>query len=143
MTMSSKVKLELFAAIGLVVAVVASPLLATGTMLPSFKYALAAAAAPQQNATATTTPLTTNTTTTVTPQTDETMMMTEDMIRAKISQLKSEHPVLAAVFDKVQSMDAAQTLRALIGTRILERILEAHGMNMLRFENFTMNPTLP
>jgi hypothetical protein len=107
------------------------------TSLPSLKYALAAAAAPQQNATTTTT---TNTATM--PQASETMM-TEDTIRAKISQLKSEHPVLAAVFDKVQSMNAAQTLRALIGTRILEGILEAHGMNMLRFENFTMNPTLP
>ena len=111
----------------------------TTTTVASFKYALAATT--QQNST--TTPTTTTNNTTTMPQTDETMLMTEDMIRAKISQFKSEHPILAAVFDKVQSMDAAQTLRALIGTRILERILEAHGMNMLRFENFTMNPTLP
>lgn len=44
---------------------------------------------------------------------------------------KAEHPEFAAVLEKVQSMNATETLRALIGTHVLERILEAHAMNIL------------
>ena len=38
-------------------------------------------------------------------------MMTKDMIKAKIDQMRSEQPELAPVLDKVQSLDVPQTLR--------------------------------
>ena len=60
------------------------------------------------------------------PQTTEDTI-TADMIASKIDQYRSEHPAFAAVLDKVQSMDAAQTLKAIIGTHALERILDAHA----------------
>ncbi len=110
--------LKLFVAMGFAIA-----LLATMSLLPFLKYEVVA----QRN-------------TTSPPQTDETM--TEDMIKAKVDQLKSKYPLLVAVLNKIQSMDSAQTLKTLIGLHIVERLLEAHATHTLLFENFTMDPTL-
>jgi hypothetical protein len=84
-------------------------LLARVAVLP-LKYAAA-----QQNATM--------------PQTEETM--TEAMIKAKVDQFKLEHLELTAVLDKVQSMNATQTLKPIVGIHVLERILDAHARNIL------------
>ncbi len=64
-----------------------------------------------------------------TPQSEE--MMTEDMIKAKIAQFKSEHPQLGTLLDKLQSMDMAQTLKAIIAIHPLESLLDAHARNLL------------
>ena len=58
-------------------------------------------------------------------------MMTEAMIKAKVAQLKSEHPVFAAVLDRIQSMNAVETLKAILAVHALERILDAHALNLL------------
>ena len=58
-------------------------------------------------------------------------MMTEAMIKAKVAQLKSEHPVFAAVLDRIQSMNAVETLKAMLAVHALERILDAHALNLL------------
>ncbi len=63
------------------------------------------------------------------PQSEE--MMTEDMIKAKIAQFKSEHPQLGTLLDKLQSMDMAQTLKTIIAIHPLERLLDAHARNLL------------
>jgi ABC-type phosphate/phosphonate transport system permease subunit len=83
-------------------------LLATVATLP-LKYAAA------QNATSS--------------QSDESM--TESMIKAKIAQLKAEHPVLAGILNNVRSLNATQTLGAIVGIHALERILDAHAINIL------------
>ena len=76
------------------------------------------------------------------PQTEDTI--TAGMIASKIDQFKSEHPAFAAVLDKVQSMDAAQTLKAIIGTHALERILDAHAGILLHNATGAMqNTTMP
>jgi len=62
-------------------------------------------------------------------QTDE--GMAENMIKARIDQLKAEHPVLTGILNNVQSMNATETLGAIIGIHALERILDAHAMNIL------------
>jgi hypothetical protein len=59
-------------------------------------------------------------------QSDETM--TANMIKARIAQLKAEHPVLTGILNNVQSMNATETLGAIIGLHALERILDAHAM---------------
>jgi hypothetical protein len=56
-------------------------------------------------------------------QTEETM--TESMIKAKVAQLMAEHPVFAAVLHHVQSMNAVETLKAILAVHALERILDA------------------
>lgn len=54
-----------------------------------------------------------------------------EMIKAKIDQMRSEHPELTAVLDKVQSLDAPQTLKTLIGALELQDVLIAHGKILL------------
>jgi hypothetical protein len=57
--------------------------------------------------------------------------MTESMIKDRIAQMKAEHPVLTSILNNVQSMNATQTLGAIIGLHGLERILDAHALNIL------------
>ena len=45
--------------------------------------------------------------------------------------MRSEHPELTAVLDKVQSLDAPQTLKTLIGALELQDVLIAHGKILL------------
>jgi hypothetical protein len=94
--------------LGYVAMVFVAALLATVATLP-LRYAAA------QNATSS--------------QTDESM--TESMIKAKIAQLKAEHPVLAGILNNVRSLNATQTLGAIVGIHALERILDAHAINIL------------
>ena len=91
--------------LGYIAMVFVAALLATVATVP-LKYAAA------QNATSS--------------QTDETM--TENMIKARIAQLKAEHPVFTGILNNVQSMNATDTLAAIIGLHALERILDAHAM---------------
>jgi uncharacterized protein YjgD (DUF1641 family) len=70
------------------------------------------------------------------PQTDHTM--TAAMIKIKIDKFRSEHPLFAAVLDKVTSMDASQTLKAIIGSHALERILDSHAQNILQNQTGSM-----
>ena len=62
-------------------------------------------------------------------QTEE--MMTEDMIKTKVAQLKADHPVFADVLEHVQSMNAVETLKAILAVHALERILDVHALNLL------------
>jgi hypothetical protein len=67
-------------------------------------------------------------------QTDESMK--ENMIKylqifSVIAQLKAEHPVLAGILNNIHSMNATQTLAAIIGLNALERILDAHALNIV------------
>ena len=103
MTIKNKMKFE-FAAI-----ILATALLTTVSITP-LNYADA------QNATM--------------PQAEDTM--TAAMIKIKIDKFRSEHPVFASVLDKVTSMDASQTLKAIMGSHILERILDSHAQNILQ-----------
>jgi hypothetical protein len=93
---------------GYVAMVFVAALLATVATVP-FRYAAA------QNATSS--------------QTGESM--TENMIKARIAQLKAEHPLLASILNNVRSMNATQTLEAIIGVHALERILDAHALNIV------------
>jgi len=45
--------------------------------------------------------------------------------------LKAEHPMFAAVLDHVHSMNAVETLKAILAVHALERILDAHALNLL------------
>lgn len=62
------------------------------------------------------------------PQSEE--MMTRAMIKAKVAQLKTEHPAFAAILDQVQSMNEVDTLKAILAVHKLERILDAHALNL-------------
>ena len=53
------------------------------------------------------------------------------MIAMKITQIRSNHPILAAVADKIQTMDAKETLKNLIGVEILSDLLRLHAKGLI------------
>jgi hypothetical protein len=53
------------------------------------------------------------------------------VIAMKITQLRSNHPMLAAIADKVQTMDAKETLKNLIGVEILSDLLTLHAKGLI------------
>ena len=67
--------------------------------------------------------------------------MTENMIKGRIAQLKAEHPVLSGILNNVHSMNATQTLAAIIGVHALERILDPHAINILLHKVAAMRKT--
>jgi hypothetical protein len=53
------------------------------------------------------------------------------LIALKITQIRSNHPVLAAIADKIQTMDAKETLRNLVGVEILSDLLKLHAKGLI------------
>ena len=53
------------------------------------------------------------------------------LIALKITQIRSNHPVLAAVADKIQTMDAKETLKNLLGVEILGDLLKLHAKGLI------------
>jgi Na+-translocating ferredoxin:NAD+ oxidoreductase RnfG subunit len=66
---------------------------------------------------------------------DQTMQGMSDnktkITKAVITQLRSNHPMLAAIADKVQTMDAKETLKNLIGVEILSDLLTLHAKGLI------------
>ena len=53
------------------------------------------------------------------------------LIVLKITQIRSNHPVLAAIADKIQTMDAKETLKNLLGVEILSDLLKLHAKGLI------------
>ena len=53
------------------------------------------------------------------------------LISIKISQIRSNHPVLAAIADKIQTMNVKETLRNLVGVEILSDLLKLHAKGLI------------
>jgi hypothetical protein len=49
------------------------------------------------------------------------------LIAIKVAQVRSSHPLLAAIADKIQTMDIKDTLKYLIGVEIVTNLLKAHA----------------
>ena len=54
------------------------------------------------------------------------------LIALKITQIRSNHPVLAAIADKIQTMDAKETLKNLLGVEILGDLLKLHAKGLIK-----------
>src|SRR6476619_3086723 len=46
-------------------------------------------------------------------------------------QIRSNHPLLAAISDKIQTMDAKDTLKYTIGVDIVTNMLKSHAMQLI------------
>jgi len=53
--------------------------------------------------------------------------MMKALIAIKVAQIRSSHPLLAAISDKIQTMDIKDTLKYLIGVEIVTNLLKAHA----------------
>ena len=56
-------------------------------------------------------------------------------------QIRSQHPLLAAIADKVQTLDAKDTLKYTIGVDIVSDMLKAHAGQLLLLGNLISNQT--
>lgn len=58
---------------------------------------------------------------------DNQVKMMKALIAIKVAQIRSNHPLLAAIADKIQTMDIKDTLRYLVGVDIVTNLLKAHA----------------
>ncbi|HEY7573277.1 MAG TPA: hypothetical protein VH796_18100 [Nitrososphaeraceae archaeon] len=58
---------------------------------------------------------------------DNQAKMLKALIAMKVVQIRSSHPLLAAIADKIQTMDIKDTLRYLLGVEIVTNLLKAHA----------------
>jgi hypothetical protein len=56
-------------------------------------------------------------------------------------QIRSQHPLLAAIADKIQTMDAKDTLKYTIGVDIVSDMLKAHARQLLLLGKAISNQT--
>ena len=63
---------------------------------------------------------------------DNQTKMIKALIAIKVAQIRSSHPLLAAIADKIQTMDIKDTLRYLLGVEIVTNLLKAHANELTR-----------
>ena len=56
-------------------------------------------------------------------------------------QIRSQHPLLAAIADKVQTLDAKDTLKYTIGVDIVSDMLKAHARQLMLLGKLISNQT--
>jgi len=64
-------------------------------------------------------------------------LITDEIIEEKITQLKSIHPKLATVAEKIHNMDLKETVNTLIAADALEALLKIHVIREARGNSFT------
>ncbi len=64
-------------------------------------------------------------------------LITNEIIEEKITQLKSIHPGLATVAEKIHKMDLKETVNTLIAADALEALLKIHVIREARGKSFT------
>ncbi|HXT85149.1 MAG TPA: hypothetical protein VN704_12610 [Verrucomicrobiae bacterium] len=64
-------------------------------------------------------------------------LITDEIIEEKITQLKSIHPKLATVAEKIHNMDLKETVNTLIAADALETLLKIHVIREARGNSFT------
>lgn len=57
--------------------------------------------------------------------------MIKALIAIKVAQIRSSHPLLAAIDDKIQTMDIKDTLKYLIGVEIVTNLFKAHANELI------------
>ena len=58
-------------------------------------------------------------------------------------QIRSQHPLLAAIADKIQTMDAKDTLRYTIGVDIVANLLKLHARQLMMNQTAAGNQIMP
>lgn len=57
--------------------------------------------------------------------------MTEEEIKAKVSEIKTKHPKFATIVQEISGLDLKQTVKGYIAAEILQRLLKIHGRNLV------------
>ena len=57
--------------------------------------------------------------------------MTEDQIRAKITDFKAKHPKFAAIVEGISNLDLKETVKGYLGAEVLQKLLAYHSKNLV------------
>jgi hypothetical protein len=58
-------------------------------------------------------------------------MMTPEILQQKITEMKTKHPMLADMLDKIQTMTLEETVKNIIGVMGLQHLLMTHAKNLV------------
>ena len=65
----------------------------------------------------------------VAQQAEETM--TEEQIKAKITEFKTKHPKFAAVVEGISNLDLKETVKGYLGAEVLQKLFKYHAKNLV------------
>jgi hypothetical protein len=57
--------------------------------------------------------------------------MTEEQIKAKITDFKTKHPKFAAVVEGISNLDLKETVKGYLGAEVLQKLLKFHTKNLV------------
>ena len=59
------------------------------------------------------------------------MMMTDEQIQAKVTDLKTKHPKFAAVVEGISNLDLKDTVKLYLGAEVLQKLFKYHAKNLV------------
>ena len=68
--------------------------------------------------------------------------VTEEQIKAKITDFKGKHPKFAAILEEIPNLDLKETVKSYIGAEALQKMLKFHAKNLVeeKVGNQTSSP---
>ncbi|HET9805975.1 MAG TPA: hypothetical protein VFP49_03610 [Nitrososphaeraceae archaeon] len=57
--------------------------------------------------------------------------MTEDQIKAKITEFKTQHPKFAAIVEQIPTLDLKETVKAYLAAGAVQKMLQYHAKNLV------------
>ena len=57
--------------------------------------------------------------------------ITEEQIKAKITEFKTKHPKFAAIVEGISNLDLKETVKAYLGAEVLQKLFKFHAKNLV------------
>ena len=57
--------------------------------------------------------------------------ITEEQIKAKITEFKTKHPKFAAIVEGISNLDLKETVKAYLGAEVLQKLFKYHAKNLV------------
>ena len=57
--------------------------------------------------------------------------ITEEQIKAKITDFKTKHPKFAAIVEGISNLDLKETVKAYLGVEVLQKFFKYHAKNLV------------
>ena len=57
--------------------------------------------------------------------------LTEEQIKAKITEFKTKHPKFAAIVEGISNLDLKETVKAYLGAEVLQKLFKYHAKNLI------------
>ena len=57
--------------------------------------------------------------------------ITEEQIKAKITEFKTKHPKFAAIVEEIPNLDLKETVKGYLGAEVLQKLFKYHAKNLV------------